>query len=108
MQTLGDQNIYPVPKIELFLEDIVEVAQAPELAEVGLEGMREDLVLREDAALIIKPALDGCSTGIMRLQHPGDLIAYASAIAQQWDEIPEELTPGAPRTVTSPACAIDG
>ena len=46
---MGDENIYPVPKIELFLADLVEVAQAPELAEVGLEGMREDLVLREEA-----------------------------------------------------------
>lgn len=91
---MGDENIYPVPKIELFLADLVEVAQAPELAEVGLEGMREDLVLREDAPLIIKPSLDGCSTGIMQLQHPGDLVAYATAVAQQWDEIPAELSPG--------------
>lgn len=95
IQNLGDENVYPIPKIELFLSDLVELAQAPELAEVGLEGMREDLVMREDAPLLIKPALDGCSTGVMRLQHPGDLVAYATAIAQEWDEIPIELTPGA-------------
>lgn len=109
MQRLGDESIYPVPKIELFLADLVEVAQAPDLAEVGLEGMRDDLVLREEAPLIIKPALDGCSTGIMRLQHPGDLVAYATAIAQQWDEIPEELTPGAPPAhapTPGPSCML--
>lgn len=95
MQSLGIDSIFPVPKIELFLADLAEVAQAPDLAEVGLEGMREDLVLREDAPIIIKPAHDGCSTGVMRVQHAADLVVYATAVAQQWDVIPAELTPGA-------------
>eukprot|EP00892_Ulva_mutabilis_P002530 jgi/Ulvmu1/12278/UM087_0012.1 len=103
---LGDGNIYPIPKIELFLADLAEVAQAPELAEVGLEGMRDDLVLHGDAPLLIKPALDGCSTGIMRLQHPGDLVAYATAIAQEWDEIPVELTPDGREPIPMPTSII--
>jgi len=43
---MGNENIYPLPKIEPFLADLVEVAQAQELAKVGTEGIWEDLVLQ--------------------------------------------------------------
>jgi hypothetical protein len=95
MQSLETEDFFPVPKIEIFLSDLVELCRSPHMAEAGLEGMREDLVLSESAPLVIKPADDGCSTGVMRLECEEHLLAYAAAVAQQWDEIPIEMTAGA-------------
>jgi hypothetical protein len=82
-----------VPKVELFLEDLVEVFENPELAETGMEGLADDLLLFPGHPLTIKPAAEGSSLGVMRLERPGDLVLYATAVAQQWDEIPAELNP---------------
>lgn len=94
MQNMDTEGFFPIPKIELFLSDLAELCRSPHMAEAGLEGMRYDLVVHESMPLVIKPAADGCSTGVFRIQEPEHLLTYAFAVAQEWDEIPIEMTAG--------------
>jgi hypothetical protein len=94
VQNMDTDKYFPIPKIELFLSDLAELCRSPYMADAGLSGMRDDLVLHGTAALIIKPAKDGCSTGVMRIQEPEHLLTYALAVSQEWEEIPRELTDG--------------
>lgn len=91
---MDTEDLFPIPKIEIFLSDLAELCRSPHMADAGLAGMREDLVLHDTAPLVIKPAADGCSTGVMRIQEPEHLLVYALAAAQEWDEIPVELAAG--------------
>lgn len=95
VQNMDTEHLFPIPKVEIFLSDLAELCRSPYMADAGLAGMREDLVVHDSAPLVIKPVADGCSTGVMCLQEPEHLLTYAMAVAQEWDEIPADLSPGA-------------
>lgn len=97
MQSMNADGIYAIPNRHVSTSDLEELlghTEVPQAAAVALDRIRAELSLPQDAPLLIKPAADGCSTGVMRLQHPQHLATYALAVTQKWPHIPPELTPG--------------
>lgn len=101
--------MYGIPFFEVTLEDLIAFAEEPAYFASAMDDVREQLQLDEAAALCIKPARDGGSTGVMRVEEPADLALYARAIVEEWPYIPAELVSGAPPCVVlRKACAACG
>jgi hypothetical protein len=132
-QGLAGHGVRTIPKVELVLADLVQLhAASPAAADGGagslgsdgddlfddeaaeedgfeaaagiLADAREALALEAGASLCVKPAAEGGSVGVMRVDGAADLRVYAAAVAQEWGHIPAELTPGARCALWLPCC----
>lgn len=95
LQALAEPGVYGIPFFEVTLDDLVAFAEEPGYCASALSDVRAQLQLDDAAALCIKPARDGGSTGVMRLEEPVQFALYARAIVEEWPYIPAELVPGA-------------
>lgn len=87
-------GIHVIPKLEYSATDMALLCADPSQVPDVLADARLALGLEGDAPLCVKPAADGCSFGVARIESETDLFVYASAVTEEWEEIPSDLLSG--------------
>jgi D-alanine-D-alanine ligase-like ATP-grasp enzyme len=102
LQELGREGLHAIPLFEVSLEDLMRFVAKPEQFKPALMQVRDSLQLDAAAALCIKPACEGGSVGVMRIEEPEEFQAYATAVLQEWPVIPAEMILGADAPLPMP------
>jgi D-alanine-D-alanine ligase-like ATP-grasp enzyme len=102
VQELGRDGIHAIPLFEVSLKDLIRFVGKPDRFEPALVQVRDNLQLDPAAALCIKPACEGGSVGVMRIEEPEEFQVYATAILQEWPVVPAELVAGADAPLPMP------
>ncbi|KAK9819932.1 hypothetical protein WJX72_004090 [[Myrmecia] bisecta] len=102
LEALETQSISTAPKHPLTLAQVVDVADKEDVAR-ELFDFLQNYLIGGPGPLCVKPASDGCSTGVARLDDHIDLAWYALALDSKWASLPANTLTQAHPEIVMPA-----
>ena len=118
LASLGGSGVYVAPKLTVTRQAMIEAVQQrdadPATFDTLWETYKSSLSLEMPTlggslsgldALCIKPALDGCSTGVAKLNDSADLATYFASVVSGTEEIAGVLLPSR-STIAMPSTAV--
>jgi biotin carboxylase len=106
LQAMEAPGIFTIPELLVKRDNLKDLHHNHEYIEPTLADLRVHLGLAADAPLVLKPAYDGGSTGVMRIDAALHLQTYVDAVFGNLSEIPAHLVPGALLMLALPPACV--